>query len=251
MSFDSGVYPVYDTIFKIGTKGLASTASDMKTIADMEEFGMKINGEVQKWTPMTTAGWARKLMTGKDFSISLKGKRNIGDAGNDYVSACAWADGLNCSTIAEIDLPNGDKISFNCVINVTNPGGSKSTDVAPLEFDLDGDGKPTYTVAESYSALEMSSISPTNGGTNVTLSSNITLTFNNAISSHNIFLVNDTDDTNVPAAITLDATKKIITIDPTSNLTASKKYAVIIAGVVDIYGQSLANTISYFTAAAA
>lgn len=250
MSFESGVYPVYDTVFKIGTKGLASTSNDMKTIADMEEFSMKINGEVQKWTPMTTAGWARKLMTGKDFSISLKGKRNIGDVGNDYVSGCAWADGLDCSTIAEIDSPNGDRLTFNCVINVTNPGGSKSTDVAPLEFELEGDGKPTFVPAGSYNALSMLSISPLNGATNVTLSSNITLTFNNAISSHSIFVVNDTDDTNVAASISLDATGKILTIDPTSNLTASKKYAVVIAGVKDIYDQSLANTISYFTAAA-
>ena len=28
----SGVYPVYDTEFKIGTKGLASAEEDMKTL---------------------------------------------------------------------------------------------------------------------------------------------------------------------------------------------------------------------------
>ena len=67
---------------------------------------------------------------------------------------------------------------------------------------------------------------------------------------HSIFLVNDTDDTNVTATISLDATNKIITIHPASSLTASKKYAVVIAGVKDVYGQSLANTMSYFTTAA-
>jgi hypothetical protein len=146
MSFTSGVYPVYNIAFKIGKAGLASVApTDMVVIADMETFSPKIDGTVENWTPMDTAGWARALMTGKSFSISLKGKRNVGDAGNDYVAGCAWKDGLDCSTKAEITFPDGDKLAFNCVVNVTNPGGDDSTKVTPLEFDLIGDGKPTYT----------------------------------------------------------------------------------------------------------
>ncbi|KOF56617.1 MULTISPECIES: phage tail tube protein [Clostridium] len=147
MAFTSGVYPVYNIGFKIGTKGTASTATDMVSIADMETFSFKIDGKTEDWTPMTTNGWARSLMTGKSFSISLKGKRNVGDPGNDYVAAVAWKDGLDCSSMAEIDFPDGSKLTFNCVIDVTNPGGDDSTKVAPLEFDLKSDGKPTYTPA--------------------------------------------------------------------------------------------------------
>ena len=36
---------------------------------------------------MDTEGWGRRLTTGKMFTISLSGKRNIGDSGNDYVAA--------------------------------------------------------------------------------------------------------------------------------------------------------------------
>jgi hypothetical protein len=148
MAFTSGVFPVYNLVFKIGTKGLASVQpADFVPIADLETFGIKIAGKVENWTPMDTAGWARSLMTGKDFSISLKGKRNVGDIGNDYVADIAWKDGLDCSTKAEIDFPDGAKLAFNCVIDVTNVGGGDSTNVAPLEFDLKGDGKPTYTPA--------------------------------------------------------------------------------------------------------
>ena len=75
----TGVFPVYNLEFKIGTKGKASQSQDMQPIADMENFGIKIDGKVEDWTPMTTSGWARSLMTGKSFSISLKGKRNVGD----------------------------------------------------------------------------------------------------------------------------------------------------------------------------
>ncbi|MFT8347685.1 phage tail tube protein [Clostridium saccharoperbutylacetonicum] len=141
------VFPVYNIKFKVGTKGLASSDADMATIADMETLTMKIDGKVEDWTPMTTSGWARKLMTGKSFSISLKGKRNYGDAGNDYVADCAWKDGLDCSTKAQIEFPNGDTVNFNAVIDVSNPGGDDSTKVAPLEFELQGDGKPSYVKA--------------------------------------------------------------------------------------------------------
>ncbi|MDU1114612.1 MAG: hypothetical protein E7J99_12935 [Clostridium butyricum] len=148
-SVSSGVYPVYNIKFKIGIKGKASTDEQMATIADMETFSMSIDGTVQTWTPMTTDGWQRALMTGKSFSISLKGKRNVGDPGNDYVAGTTFADGLDCSSKATIEFPDGAKLAFDCVVSVTNNGGGDATDVAPLEFDLQGDGKPVYTPAAS------------------------------------------------------------------------------------------------------
>lgn len=142
-----GVFPVYDLKFKINKNGKGGEALGMVTIADMESFSPSIDGTVEKWTTMTTAGWARALMTGKAFSISLKGKRSIGDPGNDYVANLAWKDGLDCSTNAEIEFPDGAKLSFDCVVDVKTPFGGDSTNVSTLEFDLVGDGKPTYTPA--------------------------------------------------------------------------------------------------------
>lgn len=142
-----GVFPVYDLKFKIGMNGKSSEDQQMVTIADMESFSPSIDGTVEKWTTMTTAGWARSLMTGKAFSISLKGKRSVGDPGNDYVTGLAWKDGLACSTKAEIEFPDGAKLSFDCVVDVKTPFGGDSTNVSTLEFDLVGDGKPTYTPA--------------------------------------------------------------------------------------------------------
>lgn len=146
MSF-TGVFPVYNLEFKIGTKGRASAEADMKPIADLESFGISFEGSTEEWTPMTTKGWARALMTGKKFSIDMKGKRNIGDPGNDYVANIAFKDGLDCSTKGEINFPDGAKLVFDCVIDVTNVGGGDSTNVAPLEFKMVGDGQPTYTPA--------------------------------------------------------------------------------------------------------
>lgn len=142
-----GVFPVYGLVFKIGTKGKKSEEADMVEIADMESFEITIDGGVENWTPMTTRGWARSLMTAKKFNVSLKGKRSIGDPGNDYVAETAWKDGLDCSTKAEILFPDGAKLSYDCVLDVKSLNGGDSTNVAPLEFDMAGDGQPVYTAA--------------------------------------------------------------------------------------------------------
>lgn len=140
----SGVYPVFNNEFKIGTKGMESTAVDMVTIADLETFSVSIDNNIEEWTPMTTEGWVRRLQTGKGFSISLNGKRNIGDAGNDYVASKMFATGRDVETKFEWTMPSGLKVEFDCVLNISSAGGD-STDVDVLEFEAMSNGKPTVT----------------------------------------------------------------------------------------------------------
>ena len=140
----TGVYPVFDNIFKIGTKGATSATEDMKTIADMESFSVSLDNGIEEWNPMDTGGWTRRLTTAKSVSISLNGKRNVGDAGNDYVAGLAWVTGQNVNSKFEWTLPSGAKVSFNCVVNVTSLGGD-STNVDALEVEILSDGAVTYT----------------------------------------------------------------------------------------------------------
>lgn len=142
-----GVYPVFNIDFKIGTKGRASTEEEMAVIKDMETFSPSIDGNVEEWTPMDTEGWIRRLMTGKAFAIALNGKRHVGDPGNDYVAGLAWKSGLQCSSKAAIAFPDGDRLEFDCIVNVTTPFGGDSTNVSGLEFELQSDGKPNYVPA--------------------------------------------------------------------------------------------------------
>lgn len=143
----SGVYPVYDNIFKIGVKGAASTDEQMKEIADCETFSMSMDNNVEEWTPMTTEGWIRRMMTGKGFSISITGKRNVGDEGNDYIASKLFANGANAESKFEWVFADGTTVSFNCIISVTNLGSGDSTNVGPLEFEVMSNGKPTVTPA--------------------------------------------------------------------------------------------------------
>ena len=144
---NTGVFPVSDNVFKIGTTGRSSEAAAMVSIAQMESFSVSIDGNVEEWKPMEAEGWTNRMTTGKALTISLAGKLCPSDPGNAYVAGLAWKSGTDCDTKFEWDFPNGDKLTFDCVVSVTAIGGGDSTNVAALEFDVMSHGKPTYTPA--------------------------------------------------------------------------------------------------------
>lgn len=143
----TGVFPVFNNKFKISPTGRDGEAESMVIIKEMETFSVSMDGNVEEWTPMDEEGWIRRLMTGKGFTIALSGKRYVGDTGNDYIASRAWKTGRDCDSKAAWEFPSGAKLEFNCVVNVTAPGGGDSTNVDTLEFELMSDGKPTYTDA--------------------------------------------------------------------------------------------------------
>lgn len=143
MAKATNVYPVLDNKFKAGAAKESATV-----IADMEQFSLPISNGVETWTPMDTEGWQRALMTAKAITISMSGKRNIGDAGNDFVAGKVFKNGHDAEGYFEWELPDGTTIAWtNAVFDVKNMGGGDSTNVAPLEFDVISNGKPTVTPA--------------------------------------------------------------------------------------------------------
>ena len=139
----SGVFPCYENQFKIGTAG----AQTLNTIADMESFSVSFDDGVEEWTPFETEGWKRRLKTAKGLSISVSGKRNVGNTGNDFVAGLAFKNGRESEADVEWIFPDGTVVKFsNAVVNVTALGSSDSTGVAPLEFEVLSNGKPTVTL---------------------------------------------------------------------------------------------------------
>ena len=74
----------------------------------------------------------------------------------------------------------------------------------------------------------------------------ITFTYNNALRDDQLtddyfYLIKASDGSKVAAALSIDAAKKVVTLDPNANLTAATEYIAIASGLVtDIYGQKLA-----------
>lgn len=70
----------------------------------------------------------------------------IGDTGNDLVAGKWLANGQDAYVYFDWTFPDGTVVAWDkAVINVTNVNGGDSTNVAPLEFDIVSNGKPTVT----------------------------------------------------------------------------------------------------------
>ena len=148
----TGVNPVNEITFGVCITGRPEDAeletAQYTTVKDAESLSIAMDGQVEEWNPMDMAGWTRRLMTSKSISISMGGKRNYGDAGNDYVASLAWKNGQDVNSAMKITFPNQDALIIPCVINVTSMAGD-STAIDALEWEALSDGKPIYVTYQT------------------------------------------------------------------------------------------------------
>lgn len=242
------VFPSHHLIFKVDISAAPHTTPNFIIVKDVESIEPKLKGENKTWNPLDQAGWQRALNTGKSMEISHKGKRNQGDPGNDFIFGLMLATGNDCTVPYQIVFPDGAILSGNVVVDIATPFGGASTDLSGLEWTAIFDGKPDFTSTTPPVTLAMTSV-PLNAATAVASTANIVLTFTNAIASYFASLVNDTTDAAVAYTPSLDATKKILTINPNADLTSGSKYVLVIAGATDVFGNILPTQFVYFTVA--
>ena len=125
--------------------------------------------------------------------------------------------------------------------------GDEDTDNFDGSAWFDAVQEPSYSAPD---ALALSTSTPADAATGISVSANQTLTFNNALPAgaiYQVVMLLASDSSVVAGANSLDATKKIVTVNPTSNLDASTEY-IIVYNVTDIYGQHLSGAINFTTA---
>ena len=148
MATTTGVFPCYENQFKIDIS--ATSTPNWKTIADCETFEVAFDNGVEEWTPFESEGWTRRLMTAKSVTITVTAKRNIGDAGNNFIAGLAFENGRDAEVNFKWIFKDGTEVLFEgSPINVTALGSGDSTAVAPLEFEVLSNGQPTVSVASS------------------------------------------------------------------------------------------------------
>ena len=98
------------------------------------------------------------------------------------------------------------------------------------------------------SALAMSTIVPADNATAIAVAANVVITFNNKIAEEAITIMTAAGVL-IATTKAWDATGKILTISHASNFTAETVHLVTLAGVADIYGQTLTPIVKKFTTA--
>ena len=143
----SGVFPVHANQFEVNTGGTGTET--WVAVAELEEVNVTIENNTETWKSFASGGWDSALVTGKSAKIDIKGKRCIGDAGNDFIAEKLLANGQDAYIPARITFADGKVLTWEkMACAVANAGtGGKATDVGALEATLTGHGKPVLKEA--------------------------------------------------------------------------------------------------------
>jgi hypothetical protein len=191
-------------------------------------------------------GYKLHIIYGATASPSEKGYQSI----NDSPEAITFSWELNTTPA----VVTGKKPTASIVIDSTKCDAGALSSLEDMLFGTAGSDPylPTPDVIAALfvggdpSAVALSSIVPADEATGVSRTANIVLTFNNAIRAENI-VVTTAAGAIVSVTRSWDATGKILTLDPSSTMAATTVHIVAIAGVVDIYNQALAASVTNFT----
>ena len=144
----SGVFPVNVNQFEVNV-GTGKAAEEWAQVAELEECTVTIDNNTETWKSFANGGWESALVTGKSAKIEIKGKRCVGDAGNDFIAGKLLANGQDAYVPARLTVADGKVLTWEkmaCAVAYAGTGGS-ATDVGALEATLTGHGKPTLTDA--------------------------------------------------------------------------------------------------------
>ena len=145
---EKGVFPVHAGNFEVNTS--TNEVPVWSTVAELEEVNVEVDNNTETWNSFSEGGWQSALVTGKAAKISLKGKRCIGDAGNDLIAGKLLLTGQDAYISCRITHPDGSTLTWEkaaCAVK-NNGAGGKATDVGALEAELTCHGKPTEGIAQ-------------------------------------------------------------------------------------------------------
>lgn len=161
------------------------------------------------------------------------------------------------STETDSPEPKSTKLQFTAIRTIHQFALSGSvTDSVKRVVGEDSDSN--FSAASWWSAVQSPSYgapsavtctpSPADGASGVAVAAVITLTFNNALAanSENGIVLTTAAGVIKACTRTINAARKVVTLTPTTNLAGSTTYLVIVPGVVDVFGQALANAVYDF-----
>lgn len=190
-------------------------------------------------------GYKLHLIYGALAAPSEKGYTTINDSPEaitfswEVTTTPVSVTGFKPTASISIDSTKVDATKLEALENILY-GTANADPYLPLPDEI-----AALFAADAPSALALVEITPADEDSDVAVVSNIVITFNNKISRESIIVTKD-DGTLVEGTKTWDTAGKVLTFEPTENLSASTVYLVTVGGVVDIYGQALSAAVYNF-----
>ena len=86
----SGVFPVNVNQFEVN---VGTAEEERATVGELAECTVTIDNNTETGKSFANGGWESALVTGKSAKIEIKGKRSVGDKGNDFIAGKLLANG--------------------------------------------------------------------------------------------------------------------------------------------------------------
>ena len=136
------IFPVFDNKFEVQIPMREGKPAHYVPVSCLESLSVSFDNGVEEFKPLEEKGWTRRMLTGKAFSITLNGKRDVGNEGNDYINSFSFSTGRDAVAHFRWTMVDDTCVDFDGVVNVTALGGD-STNVDALEVEFLSEGKPT------------------------------------------------------------------------------------------------------------
>jgi phi13 family phage major tail protein len=248
-----------------------ATEISLDAKGDMTEF---YADDMLYYSASNNQGYDGKLSVAnitEEFGIDILGEEK--DADDEVVTENATAQGSKFALMFEFtgDVKAIRHVMYYC--SASRPSLKSSTksdksDPNKVELDFKASARPgdykvktkttTTTPANIYNNWYNSvydkattplnvTVSPVDAATGIPVSDNVVWTFDKAINDSdvtldNFYVMDSATGTEVAGTLTLDSTKKIVTFNPTADLSSAKCYiATVTKGVKATDGSALAN----------
>jgi hypothetical protein len=204
---------------------------------------------------------ALSLMTGHDYAVTGSTPNQVATLQGDSITYPYFK--IYGKSLGD----EGDDIHvkiFKAKLTSSPKGTFKRAEFFMLETEFTGvkvDGKAYDVVAnetaddlptlpDTPDALSVTTV-PADAATGVVITADLTATFNNELAAGAENGVMLTTAAGVPVSYvrTISANRKVVTLNPVASLSGTTDYLLVIAGVHDVFGQTLADTVKNFTTA--
>lgn len=221
------------------------------TIANIpEQFAIDALGEEKDSIDMVMTEKSSSI--GKAFALMFEFDGDVKATRHVLYNCTASRPKVGSSTKTNTAEPNTNELTFVSSPRETDYAvKTKTTTTTPVEIYSNW-----YTkVYEKVTTPLTATVTPLDEATGVAISSNIVWTFDKVINEGNVnvgnFIILNSTGAEVAGTLTLDKTKKIVTFNPTSDLTNNTAYtAIVLATVRGADGSVMAaNSITNFTTA--